>query len=290
MIDGIFLMITAAILVAAFFYFKAPNKAQAEALYEKYEQWKSYCKANHCDIAKVYRVRQAAKNGTKAYVKWLTRDGTDAIWIKKQSIFNGQILVLRGNYGHGSHHNETVYYVNFFEVLPRKIIRGWKLHKATLETNAHSSNSPIQQNANTQKQREENHTNEFTQPSTSLISENETILKNLLSSIFSDSKLSLPLYCDFIHSEDDANNLQNILPLVYIWNEDKINHTFSVSINGSIVGSLLETILPRSNDNFNIIRDIALSVIKETSLSAIRNICEKAEAMPSVVFGVNPSQ
>ena len=112
------------------------------------------------------------------------------------------------------------------------------------------------------------------------------ILVTLLSSIYSNHELTLPLYCDFIKSEKDADNLKDILPLIYIWNEDELNHTFSVSINGSIVGSLLETIMPRSNPKFNTIRDDAMTILKESIIPSIISTCEKFGATPSVVFGL----
>lgn len=109
-------------------------------------------------------------------------------------------------------------------------------------------------------------------------------VKILLSLILPDSELTQPVYCDFVKSEEDANIFQKALPLVYIWNENNIDNTFSASINGWVIASLLEAFIARSNPDFNEVRDEVLSTMRKISIPAILKVCEEANAMPSVVF------
>ncbi len=112
-----------------------PSDVEAEILYREYNKWEHHCKNNGCEIGKIHHIKQIASTGTKAYVTWQTRKGTDAIWVKGGRVSKNQIVVLCGNYSYGGHHNENVYYVNSFKVLPRNIIEGWEIHKNNLPTN-----------------------------------------------------------------------------------------------------------------------------------------------------------
>ena len=60
----------------------------------------------------ITRVRQYYPHkGTKAYVQWQGTNSTSAIWVPDQKVNCGEYVVLTGNYGHGDHHDETVFYV-----------------------------------------------------------------------------------------------------------------------------------------------------------------------------------
>lgn len=116
--------------------------------------------------------------------------------------------------------------------------------------------------------------------------ENEKkVVQALLSAIFHDESLSKPVYCGHVKSEDDAQRLSSELPLVYIWNEDQDKGSFSVSVNGSIIGSILEQQVPRSSPAFQRIRDEAIRVLSAASSKSVVSTCQKIGAFPSVLFG-----
>jgi hypothetical protein len=113
---------------------------------------------------------------------------------------------------------------------------------------------------------------------------NKKIVEFLLSIIFSNHELTMPLYCGFIRSTACVDELHDILPLVYIWNENEADQSFTVSINGSIIGALLEKVIPRSSLDFMSVRDEVLSVLQKAMTQSIVTTCEKFDAMPSIVF------
>jgi hypothetical protein len=76
----------------------------------------------------------------------------------------------------------------------------------------------------------------------------------------------------------------DVLPLIYIWNENRKLGSFTVSVNGSALGYLLEALVPRSNLSFIRIRDESISVIVGLSNKMIVSVCEKTGAFPSDIF------
>ena len=110
------------------------------------------------------------------------------------------------------------------------------------------------------------------------------IVKTVVGWLFSDIAISHPLYCPQVKSEKDGEKLTDKLPLVYIWNENKTVGSFSLSINGSIVGETLENLLPRSDPSFVVIRDQIMETVRKLAIDSVISTCEKVGALPSVVF------
>jgi hypothetical protein len=114
--------------------------------------------------------------------------------------------------------------------------------------------------------------------------EEKEIVQTLLSAIFQHETLSKPVYCGHIKSEEDAQRLSSELPLVYVWNEDRHRGSFSVSVNDSIVGSILEQKVARNSPAFQRIRDEAIRVLSSASSESVAATCQKLGALPSVLF------
>ncbi len=106
----------------------------------------------------------------------------------------------------------------------------------------------------------------------------------VIGALMSDRGVSQPLYCSEITCEQDGERMSDVLPLIYIWNEDPKRGTCSISINGPIVGEILEAYLPRSAPEFPVLRDKIIEVIRETWPPTIMATCERAGTLPSVVF------
>lgn len=113
---------------------------------------------------------------------------------------------------------------------------------------------------------------------------NKEIVKILLSLIISDDYLSVPVYLHGISSEDQAQAFGTLYPLQYVWNEHQTtagNLGFSFSINGAVVGSMLEHIIPRTNPNFTVIRDEVMNVLSDGGKKTLLAMAEKALLPPS---------
>lgn len=111
------------------------------------------------------------------------------------------------------------------------------------------------------------------------------IVQSLISAIFNNESIAKPVYCPEVMSEADASSKADSLPLIYIWNEDKVKRSFSISVNGLIVGAILEQKVDRSDPSFVLIRDEVMQVLRNATQSAVVSACEHVGAMPSVVFG-----
>ena len=105
-----------------------------------------------------------------------------------------------------------------------------------------------------------------------------------LSLIFNDEKLVHPIYCPNITSEEYTNNNQKSLPLIYIWNENLDTGSFTVSVNGYIVGYLLEAFCSRDNPDFKPMKDQIMAILSETTTNAIVSMCEQLRTLPSKLF------
>ncbi len=78
----------------------------------------------------ITQVKQNARTGTKAYVKWQGTNSTVAIWVPDIRVYPGQYVVLMGNYGHGDHHSETVFYVDcLVDAFDQKCFRSARRHE-----------------------------------------------------------------------------------------------------------------------------------------------------------------
>jgi hypothetical protein len=92
-------------------------------------------------LGKVVRIRQKARFGTKAYVRWHTPYNPKsrkkyAIWVPKHWPRKGDYVLGRGSYGHGDHHNERVYFFNEeIEIIDPAIYRGYLRHEKRINKN-----------------------------------------------------------------------------------------------------------------------------------------------------------
>lgn len=111
----------------------------------------------------------------------------------------------------------------------------------------------------------------------------EAIIKFAISDLMSADGLATPVYRPDIVNESDAESRKD-LPLVYIWNEDPKTGSFSLSVNGNIVGYCLEAIVPRSDPMFARCRDRIMQTISDLTQSAVLSTCEKARCLPSHIF------
>ena len=71
--------------------------------------------------------RQRARSETKAWVRWVADAQTTAAWFWNAWPAVGTSVLATGQYGHGPHHSEPVFYVpaGGFEVIPSGALRAW---------------------------------------------------------------------------------------------------------------------------------------------------------------------
>lgn len=111
----------------------------------------------------------------------------------------------------------------------------------------------------------------------------EEIIQEVIRSLMSDKKHSFPYYRDDIHSEDDASEQAENLPLVYLWNEHWSKDgglRFSLSVNGGIVAENLRQYMPRKDPDFDDIRDHIIKVISTTQNKVVIDMCQKFQCSP----------
>jgi hypothetical protein len=115
---------------------------------------------------------------------------------------------------------------------------------------------------------------------------NHEAKSTIMGAILRSEKFMCPIYWPTLKSDEDCNRLQGILPLVYIWNEKSIGTElhFELSINGSIIATLLESIMPRSDPNFDHTRDAIMQDLAKMSKGCVLQICTELGAPPSEVF------
>ena len=111
-------------------------------------------------------------------------------------------------------------------------------------------------------------------------------IKNKLFDFFNHHDQLYPIFIEGLTTVEDAVTNSDILPLVYIWNEQSTSNgvEFEVSVNGAIVGKALESFLPCNSPDFNPTRDSFMldiaGIVQKSSIAT----CNKLGAPPSVVF------
>jgi hypothetical protein len=115
------------------------------------------------------------------------------------------------------------------------------------------------------------------------MSHKDPIVTQVLSLILNDQALSNPVYIQDLQSAVDAEQ-QASLPLIYIWNEDRTCGSFTLSVNGTAVGSLLEVFCDRRDPKFVVRRDEIMKVLSTLSQQSVMNLCSKLSCMPSDIF------
>jgi hypothetical protein len=61
--------------------------------------------------------------------------------------------------------------------------------------------------------------------------------------------------------------------------------TYSLSINGKVMGYLLEVLLPRSSPSSSTIRNMAIQIISEPSKDSVSKNIQETGLMPDLLFG-----
>lgn len=113
---------------------------------------------------------------------------------------------------------------------------------------------------------------------------NKKVVEALLSAIINDSNLSVPIYVKGMVNEAQGCFFGDLYPLQYVWNEyesDEGQIGFSLSTNGMVVGRMLETLVPRENLNFILIRDEVMGVLSSHGNRIITNMIERSLSLPS---------
>ena len=87
-----------------------------------------------CCLGQVVSHRQRARTGTKAYVRWLADGSVTAAWFEASRPVVGAYVLASGQYGHGPHHSEPVFFVgpNCFEVIPAEALAAHTRHQRRL--------------------------------------------------------------------------------------------------------------------------------------------------------------
>ncbi len=111
----------------------------------------------------------------------------------------------------------------------------------------------------------------------------DAIVKFAIADFCSSEELSTPVYRADIHNTRDAAERED-LPLIYIWNEDPAVGSFTLSVNGRIVGHCLEAIVPRSDPKFEECRDRIMQILANAARGAVVETCQKLNCLPSQVF------
>ena len=106
---------------------------------------------------------------------------------------------------------------------------------------------------------------------------------SLLSFIMNDKNLYLPVYVHGMSCEADGN-LLGLYPLIYVWNENQDKGTYTVSINGRVVGHLLEGAVPREHSSFCAIRDEVMSALVQSASNSVASVCKASKKLPSDIF------
>ena len=107
------------------------RRKRDERLWADFESMRANVAARGAHIADVETIRQKARTGTKAYVRWLDTGEVDAVWARARRLSKGQMLALSGRRGYGEHHDEPVFYIDRAGPrVDRRTYSGWARHEA----------------------------------------------------------------------------------------------------------------------------------------------------------------
>jgi hypothetical protein len=112
----------------------------------------------------------------------------------------------------------------------------------------------------------------------------QTIAASILDGVMRFPELHTPFYCDDIKSEMQGQAAAEDLPLVYLWNENLTRGSYSLSINDGILGFLLETQLPRTDPDFNRVREYLSDTLATAMTNTVNKTCARYNAPPSRLF------
>ena len=101
--------------------------------------------------------------------------------------------------------------------------------------------------------------------------------------VFNNQELSTPVYLSQIKTERDVEHISN-LPFVYIWNENKEIGSFSISINGGILGGLIEKYVTRETSDFYVFQEMLMEKFSKVFQESVISLCQKQNSFPSEIF------
>ena len=106
------------------------RRRRDERLWQDFEAAKASAAALGMRMGDVVRIRQHARTGTKAYVRWIETGQLDAVWAPSMRLNRGQIMPASGHHGHGPHHGEEVFYIHRTgPTVRRRTYKGWARHE-----------------------------------------------------------------------------------------------------------------------------------------------------------------
>lgn len=84
-------------------------------------------------LGQVVRIRQHARTGTKAYIRWIEGNASEAIWAPEERLHPGNFIVATGSEGGGNHHSEPVFFINDIKlILHPEAYNGWNRYNKKL--------------------------------------------------------------------------------------------------------------------------------------------------------------
>jgi len=103
------------------------RKRKDAAAYDRCRTWFDHAStapstATRTCSGEVRSIRQIARTGIKAYVYWPALHSSTGIWIKGCTYLPRGPIVAKGALGYGTHHDETVFYVDTYETYPSKLL------------------------------------------------------------------------------------------------------------------------------------------------------------------------
>ena len=111
----------------------------------------------------------------------------------------------------------------------------------------------------------------------------DEIVRELMLMILTDTRLSTPVFLHEVKSVSDGESLGSS-PVVYVWNEDPKAGSYTLSVNGTAIASLLESVIPRSDNRFEAVTETVFESLLQKSLSTVTKICEDTGELPSALF------
>lgn len=111
----------------------------------------------------------------------------------------------------------------------------------------------------------------------------EKVFNEIWNYVFNSRELSTPVYLPQIKTEKDAESMEN-LPFVYIWNENREAGSFSLSINGGILGGLIEEYVTRETSDFYVFQEMLMEQFSKVFQESVIGLCQKHGRFPSEIF------
>jgi hypothetical protein len=123
-------------LLFLYLLFKSPSK---RTLRRDSERWEKFLElrsnALSSRILYIKKIRQYAQTGTKAIVADLSSGKIIGAWFPDKRMYSGNIVLAEGDFGHGHHHDEEVFYVSrLHKSLPKAVLKNWERYHSVYFT------------------------------------------------------------------------------------------------------------------------------------------------------------